>query len=380
MQPVPFSINTNDVDNLVRLSDSIHDEIRGLATRTLENTNIREPVECVAVDEKSIPSIVGLLSSTDNAVLCAACKALADKTDTLDTARESALNAQAIPALVRLLSSNDVTLQERSATALRYITRYDPAQRAAGIAIPPLIGLLSSTDNAVLVAACAAFNNIRLQKRTDWVAVDANVIPPLIRLISSNDNAVFVRACHVLCTITVNNEDNATSYAIPIPPLVRLLSSTDEAALFMACRALRNIARQDCANSAVVDVTTIRPLVRLLSSTDDDVLLVACQALQNITRHDGADSAAADANAIRPLVRLLSSSNNAILLAACKALFNIVCDLDRAQSSAVKANAIPSLRHLKKGDYDTKVREQAVDILSILRRSRFEVFVDKMLS
>jgi hypothetical protein len=141
----------------------------------------------------------------------------------------SALNANAIPPLVRHLSSSDIKVQEAAAGALWNITFHDPAQAVAvdENAIPGLVRLLSSNDNAVIIAACAALRNItwnldrarasalnakcdsstrssslfqrhqsagggrrsfvehHIHEPAQAVAVDENAIPGLVRLLSS---------------------------------------------------------------------------------------------------------------------------------------------------------------------------------------------------
>jgi HEAT repeat protein len=130
--------------------------VQGWAAKALWSITWHIPAASVAVDADAIPLLVRLLSSNDNGVLFAACGALSAIILHLEVARAAASTVNAIPLLISLLHSSDAKVQVQAAKALGDLSKHLPAARAAVDAnvIPSLTRLLSSSNHRVVTAAC----------------------------------------------------------------------------------------------------------------------------------------------------------------------------------------------------------------------------------
>jgi hypothetical protein len=116
------------------------------APAVLSEVTACSPTKTAAVDSNAVVPLVRLLASNDVIVLRNACRALKNITETLDDARAAALNADAIPALIPVISRHRLGVQEEAMGALRAIIRYPSTQastidvsdagRASAVSLP----------------------------------------------------------------------------------------------------------------------------------------------------------------------------------------------------------------------------------------------------
>ena len=153
------ALKAGAVEPLARLLSRNEIEVRETALFVLSKicTNFSEAVEV----EGCVSGVVKILDSDDTQVQRSAAFLLSDICYESDRGRNLALESDAIPALIRLISP-DSAIQAAAAQALVNINLLEEAWEASADAIGPLIELLRSRDDDVVEAACRAINNICL--------------------------------------------------------------------------------------------------------------------------------------------------------------------------------------------------------------------------
>jgi HEAT repeat protein len=119
--------------------------------------------------------------------------ALAMITSKLEVVQCVALESDAIPLLVSLLHSSNFKVQDRAIWALHNILQYPPAAsiEVNAEAILPLVHLLSSSNESVLLNVCEVLVSIVWQvELIQAVTLDASAISSLISLLHSHNFAL----------------------------------------------------------------------------------------------------------------------------------------------------------------------------------------------
>src|ERR1700721_3990514 len=102
----------------------------------------------MTMDANAIPPLVRLLTSEDTDIQHRACEALRNICWALPRAHAQVLKANAIPSLVSLLASTTPEIQSTAAKTLEKISQYGPAKIALEEAVPAMRQLKSSETNA----------------------------------------------------------------------------------------------------------------------------------------------------------------------------------------------------------------------------------------
>jgi hypothetical protein len=141
----------------------------------------------------SVRDLIRQLGSFSFQIQKASVNALSKRTATVGPERTMTLNSGAVLALVRLLDSYNAEVHEPATAALRNITALTAAEDAAieANAIPPLVNLLTSSYMSVLRYSCEAIKNICWTRDSARaIAFGAGAIPLLVVLLSQLPSTV----------------------------------------------------------------------------------------------------------------------------------------------------------------------------------------------
>lgn len=280
-------------------------------------------------------------------------------------ARKDAMDANAIPTLVRVLSSTkSSSLQTVAARALANINTLEKAQifSQKSKVIPTLFRLLWSSDIDLLKAVCAALRHICWQLRAAVGEEFVTAVSPLIRLLSHKSDEIQRYATSALAKVCKHPwaAQEAQKRNCIIPAVTILESANTDSQMF-ACMLISNIcASSDSARLEALKCEAIPIFFRLLLSEKADIQAAAAQALANINIHDRARPASI--GAIPRLAELLEPELNvdsSVLSCACEALRNICWMNDSAKEAAEGVGAITLLNSLSKSSLDPQVRKLA---------------------
>jgi len=285
---------------IVRLIASSDNKVHAAAADALGSLNSHGRHWRLSLEANALPPLVRLLSSSDVKVLENACSALMHlcyppENGAENLAASAALSAGAVPPLIYLLWHED-SLRTTAAVALAHVCTHGPAQAAALKlnAIPALMHLLTSLDTHKDLAF-PALANINILPDANMVSVKANAIPLLVNFISSSKFHLVTYACEALRNICIREHDAqvAAFSAGAIPPLIRLVLHDDSSVRpspryvgsvqAAAIGALANICSYGPARAVALNLNVIRTLEKqLLSSEFADVKQAAALALEKI--------------------------------------------------------------------------------------------------
>jgi len=352
---------------LVRVITSIRsgswEEVAAAAT-ALTNIVTSESTQKIAMEENAIPPLVALLTSGDNAIIEPACQALGNvcvsKGDMVSglfisvspparTRQDVALGARALPPLVLLLSHHNVRIQAAAAdTLFKICVGNIPAANTAheGNAVPALVRLLSSDSPEAQKHAAFALSQICYASEPPRViALGLGAIPVLTGLIASNNHDSHEAAA--LALLIINRLPAAREVSLSsniFPPLIKLLDSEDVTVLIRACHILKSICwSNDGAQASALTAGAIPCIIRLLSHPSGLVQISSTEALNIICFNVAATVAMHDGNVVPALVKLLSSSDPALQNPAAMCLSQMCFGYEPSRVSAVNLNAIPVL-------------------------------------
>jgi hypothetical protein len=302
------------------------------------------PTKIAAVDV--VLPLVRLLASNDVIVLRNACRALKNITETLDDARAAALNADALPALISVISRQRLWVQEEAAEALRTITTYN-STRASPIDVSDsageaLVALLQSASVPLDVGSyhdgCSHDRNKHVRQALLLALINvtttgdgecsAMVVKRGPREPKGEELAAFLeKPCRLL------REGN-----VDIPELAFLLASADTTVQSQAARALGHFCADMARCKLRFSVAGVGSSLASgsipvhLNSTNVGVQIRAalsvCFAANDSDRRD-----VIRAGVVPVLVRLLDSAHVGLQAAAVCALANIL-DIGSSGSKA----------------------------------------------
>jgi hypothetical protein len=327
----------------------------------------------VNLDTASESDLVQYLSSSSPRDQKRAADALSILTGSSGSSQDAAFKANAIPALVQLLNSDNDEAYEPAVVALRNITILPEAEVVAAEegAIPALVRHLTSENVAILQSCCKAIKNICWTKESARaVAFSAGSIPALVDLLSHANIRVQNAAAYALRKVSLHMPaSQAAHQAHAIPTLVRLLDSNDVQLQKAVSGVLYAITTGEMARPAKVTAlewNAIPALVRLLDADHTEVYESAAGALRNITFLSEAEAVAADAGAITALVKVLNTAKEAgTLRHTLESLNNICWSRDEARAMAWNAGAVERLVEFL--SYETvKVKEASLLVLSTI--------------
>ena len=227
---------------------------------------------------EDVPSwLVEQLGSGSRAAQGRAARALAQLALGAPSTRRAIAAAGGIARLVRLQGSGNSSpeLQRWAGEALEsvcdgiHVNRRENA--AAGI--PPLAGMLDSSDAAMQCGAAEALSSLSDYMASGFQALASGSSPALVRLLSSSSAAVQCRVAGALASLSTDTPcRRLIAAAGGIPALVRLLGSSDRNVQWNVARALASQSSVFSRNhEATAAAGAIPALVWLLGRSNSDM-------------------------------------------------------------------------------------------------------------
>eukprot|EP00771_Trimastix_marina_P001712 gnl/Trimastix_PCT/2801.p1 GENE.gnl/Trimastix_PCT/2801~~gnl/Trimastix_PCT/2801.p1 ORF type:complete len:358 (+),score=117.82 gnl/Trimastix_PCT/2801:65-1138(+) len=262
----------------------------------------------------------------------------------MDSVNAIAFEARGIPKLIRLITHEDLT-HRLDALSVMYnqLSRHELIVRALQHdALPSLISLLSDEEPMCRQRSAAVLARIALiySGRTAILS-KPGVFPTLLQ--ATSDPHPEVRVTVFTCFYNVC-QGPSLSLAVQqglIPILARCIADAGET---VECKVVTLETLQMCAEKSLAAITeaidegVIPHLAALLASDNIDLIEKAAEALATLCTDDRAKEAALDAGCIEPLVTLLHHEDQVLRINASSVLL-AVSILERGQAEAIAAEA-----------------------------------------
>ncbi|KAL7199032.1 hypothetical protein ACSBR2_021341 [Camellia fascicularis] len=199
----------------------------------------------------------------------------------------------ALPALARLIHSNDEEVLTDACWALSYLSdgTNDKIQAVIeAVVCPRLVELLLHPSPSVLIPALRTVGNIVTGDDIQTqVILDHQALPCLLNLLTQNyKKSVKKEACWTISNITAGNRDQiqAVIEAGIVAPLVQLLQNAEFEIKKEAAWAISNATSGGTHEQIkfLVDQGCIKPLCDLLVCPDPRIVTVCLEGLENILK------------------------------------------------------------------------------------------------
>ncbi|KIK60924.1 hypothetical protein GYMLUDRAFT_244073 [Collybiopsis luxurians FD-317 M1] len=283
--------------------------------RKILSTERSPPIEFV-IQCGAVPRFVEFLKTGDSALQFEAAWVLTNIAFGATEYTEVVISVQAIPELIKLLSSSRVLdVQEQAAWALGNIAGDGSSSRDHVLqqgALQPLLTLLSeSHELSLLRIGTWALSNF-CRGSSDWTMLSSG-LTVLTKLIYSLDNEILTNTCWAISCLLRDSKDRiqAVIETSVCGHLVELLTHTSTSVQIPALHSVGNIVTGDNSQTQVIIASGALPALRsLLSSANDGIQKVACWTISNITAGSAFEiQAVIDANIITSFTNILQNAN-----------------------------------------------------------------------
>ena len=304
------------------------------------------------MDHGAVPVFVSLLASPSDDVREQAVWALGNIAGDSPKCRDIVLGSGALaPLLAQLHEHSKLSMLRNATWTLSNFCRGKPQPHFDAVrpALPALARLVHSNDEEVLTDACWALSYLS-DGTNDKIAavIDAGVCRRLVELLMHPSPSVLIPALRTVGNI-VTGDDVQTQIVIncaALPCLLRLLTDPHKKSIKKeACWTISNItAGNKDQIQAILDANIVPPLIQLLASAEFDIKKEAAWALSNATSGGTHPQIRYLVNqgCIKPMCDLLACADARIVTVALEGLENILkvgaCDREE-NSTAVNAYA-----------------------------------------